>query len=281
MPQGRVLAYLDNNVVVGIANNQTSIDLQLFKNKQVRFVLSPSHWVEAARARALSTALQTAKAMEALGPLWIRERRSLQRREVSAWLDGKPNNKEAVDAICHSTSLVANDLTGLHGAIALITCSKIVEHLHNDGSFRNTMLGAYKSNADSFAANVKHVASGKLTTEKEKEIWSTWISNIAMEVGTRVSAQQAATVSRACFPATLAEFEIAKENWARAAQNPKMRLTPQRLADVFHLVVALPYVDFVVSNDKAFRSFADMIRDRLPFKSAAALESLSDLAKNL
>lgn len=274
-------AYLDHNVVVGIGNNHIALDLKSFEEKGVRFVLSPSHWIEASRAPSLRAALRTADAMQSLRPLWLRERRSLERREVQAWLSGKANDNTAIEPLCNSTSLVATDLSGLSGAIAIITCTQIVRYLHNKGDFRNTLEGAYKSNADWFEVNVQHVAKGQLTAKKENEIWVAWICSIAREAGQALSDEQLKNVDRSCFPTTLTEFEVAKENWTRAVANPQMKLSPQRLGDVFHLVVALPYVDFVISNDSGFRSLAKAVRKRLPFRAAVPLACLSELADRI
>jgi hypothetical protein len=269
--------YLDHNVVVEISHKRIKIDHQQLDKNGVRFVLSPSHWIQAARANTLNTALQTARVMDSLRPLWLRERRSLQRREVRAWLAGKPNAASVVEPFCNSVSEVATELSRLSGAFAIVTTPKLIQYLYEKGGFRDTMRNNYQANAGWFERNVKHVAKGKLTIEKEKQIWVGWVAGIANEERSPVSEQVIARASRSEFPAVLTEYEIAKENWRRAVVNPSMRLSPQRLADVFHLIVALPYVDSVLSQDSGFHSLASAVCPKLPFKTATLLNSLQEL----
>lgn len=274
-------AYLDHNVIVDLANEDIAKSAAAFPQARVKPVLSPSHWVEAARSPTPSEALRTASVMDSLNALWLRERRSIQRREIRAWASGSPCDLSIIDPISTTITEVATELSGVQGAAVVTTSATVVSYLQANPNFRTTMEAAYRSNAEGFERNVQHVRQGELTPEKEQEIWGAWLSTVAREAQCTPSPNQLASSDRKFFPSIFTEFEIAKENWKRAVENPKMKLSPQRLGDAFHVMVALPYVAYVVSGDHRLRGLISCVRHKLPFPTGEPVESLPALMQTL
>ncbi len=269
--------YLDQNVIIALSQSGQDSLLAHVRGGALRPVLSPTHWVEAARAPTSSEALRLAETMDSLRAFWLRERRELQRRELRAWAKSKPRDITIIEPICQTASEAAADLTGLQGATAVLTSTTIVPYLRANSRFGTIMKSAERSNAEGFERNVEHVCQGELTLEREEEIWVTWLCSVASEARTSSSRDQLRTAEHQILPSILTEFEIAKENWKRGVDNPDMRLSPQRLADVFHIVAALPYVDYVVSADNRLRKLIECVRPKLPFRTPEPVESLAEL----
>lgn len=272
--------YLDHNVVVALLNRQLpeAADFRAsLKEGKFRAVLSPTHWVEAARSNSRFLALATAEVMDSLGALWVRERRDLQRREIQAWANGKPGDRRVIDPFGLTASEVATELSGMQGAAAIMTSITIVGYLQANPGFGATMQTAYRANAEGFERNVQHVREGELTAEKEQEIWVTWLCGVASEAKICSSPDQLGSAQRKFFPSIITEFEVAKENWKRGVENPDMKLSPQRLGDAFHVIVALPYVNYVVSGDSRLRALIQCVGPKLPFGTAEPIESLVQL----
>jgi len=248
---------------------------------KLKAVLSPCHWIEAARARTDSEALRIARVMDSLDALWLRERRALQRREVQAWVQGKPGDRHVIEPICRAASEVASELSSFRGTTTIVTSQDMVLALRGDPQFSMNMAAAYRSNAEGFNRNVRHVRRGQLTPTKEQPIWLAWLQSVATEAGSTLSPEKFGNADRGFFPSILAEFELAKENWRRAVQNPPMKLLPQRLNDVFHVIVALPYTDYIVSDDVRFRRLIRSVRQKLPFSTAEPIGSLAELLRRL
>ena len=269
--------YLDHNVVVDIMNERSNEALAAVKRAELTFVLSPAHWIEAARSSSFEQACRTAKTMDDLQAHWLRERRELQRREVRAWTCGKSADLDIIQPICRTVSELASDYSGVTGAIAIVTSEMMVRHMQKDGSFLKIIGGAYKGNAEGFERNVDHVRDGRLTPETEQRIWNSWVESVAQEIDLGHLTERLVNADRFHFPSILTEYEIAKENWARGVNNPEMKLNPSRLSDCFHVIAALPYVDCIVSRDNGFRGLVTTVRSRLPFRTARPVESLEQL----
>jgi len=274
-------AYLDHNIVIDIVHGKRSDEVVTLQRAGVTLVLSPAHWIEAARSRSLEEACKTAKTMDDLGAHWLRERRDLQRREVTAWAAGKPYDIRSIQPILRTASELASDYSQITGAIAIVTSEMMVRHMHRDESFREVIQRAYKGNTEGFERNAAHVRDGKLTAEMEQRIWRSWIASVAQEIGKANLEESLDKASRSNFPSILTEYEIAKENWTRAVDHPEMKLSANRLNDCFHAIAALPYVDYIISRDNGLRGLINGVRSRLPFRTAQPVEALEKLSDEL
>src|SRR3989338_10764330 len=125
--------YLDHNVVVDIVNERSNAALAAARRAGLTLVLSPAHWIEAARSSSFEQACRTAKTMDDLQAHWLHERRELQRREVRAWTCGKSADLDIIQPICRTVSELASDYSGVTGAIAIVTSEMMVRHMKKGG----------------------------------------------------------------------------------------------------------------------------------------------------
>src|SRR5690242_12008069 len=80
--------YLDQNAVIYLYEESLKAPAsrerlsQTIVDEKIRITLSPWHWVETARTKDLAKALPLAEFMDSLRPVWLRDRRDLERIEV-------------------------------------------------------------------------------------------------------------------------------------------------------------------------------------------------------
>jgi hypothetical protein len=81
------LAYCDNNFVITAhdAHEEYKIHLrELASGGKVKFVLSPWHWREMARDADHARGTSVADFCDSLDPVWLYDRRTIQKKEVSS-----------------------------------------------------------------------------------------------------------------------------------------------------------------------------------------------------
>ena len=83
------LTYCDNNFVITAHDAPAEYKAHLralASSGKVRYVLSPWHWREMAQDGDHARGVSVADFCDSLGPVWLYDRRSIQRREVAAAL---------------------------------------------------------------------------------------------------------------------------------------------------------------------------------------------------
>ncbi len=275
-------AYLDNNVVIDLIERKYPKDdaaLDTFAStRRLRWVLSPWHWVEAARSGDETQAKETANFLDSLGALWLRERIALQKREIQAYLSGRPGDIALIDPICKTVSEVASELSERKGAAVIQSSSDLVTKLLRNPSALQKLDTAYQVNEEAFAENAKNFRAGRLTRESA---WKRYMCGLAKALDFSSDLARLRQAEPAAFRAISAEFEVAMEHWRRAGKDAGMRMSAHRLGDVFHIVVALPYVDYFVSQDNRLMGLLKCVGRKLPFGKAERVGSPAELLKRL
>lgn len=271
-------AYLDQNTVIDLKLRcypQDNKALEsLVRSRELRCVISPWHWVEAARASNEAIARSTAQFFDSLQANWLRERTRIQEREIRAYLSGRAGDVGLIDPICATVSEAGSELSGLRGAAVIMTSPELVSALRTQPVALQNLTSAYQSNKADFAKNVQRMKAGQLPPD---HAWRLYLRGLGKTLGFSSYLDALEQADTSSFRSITSEFEIAVENWRRASNDQNMQLSPQRLGDVFHLAVALPYVDYVVSRDSSLRGLIGCVRSNLPFSTAEPVESLTEL----
>jgi len=132
---------------------------------------------------------------------------------------------------------------------------------------------AYGVNSTTFGENVEDLKAGQTMLQL---LWEHFVVALGKLFALDSNLERLRCAPLGAFRAITVEFLLGCENWSRATNESGMKMSAQRLTDTFHLPVALPYVDYVVSRDGAFVGLAKAIEGLTPFSLAPVLPSLKN-----
>jgi hypothetical protein len=265
------LTYCDNNFIIAAhdAPRQYQAHLcALGASGKVKFVLSPWHWREMAQDADHARGTSVANFCDSLGPAWLYDRRSIQRREVAAAVYRFANIQAEAPVMVGDISEIIYDLSGTR---AYRDCRSFVEHLRTIGSshpMETTFRKAFESNQK----NTANFLAGKFTPQFEARVEQLYIrgllpattpAGIAIDEGPKREFLSSYRLTD--FPATALESRMTRENWALRRQ-----LNQNNFLDQLH-VAAVPYVDLFITNDEKLSRLINRVVDRAPFPVAEVL----------
>jgi len=267
------LVYPDQNALVDLFDRQQKIRTALHLPENVQIVLSPVHWIEAARCSDPIEAAKIADFMDSLNPFWLRERIAIEQSEVEAVLTGRPADLMAISPIRRSRTEAVNEVGGQRTEFSLITSSwEIVKALRSGTAGGKTMEQAYELNETSFKRNVADFKRRRMPTSQG---WTIYITGLCRSLGLACDAVTVAKITPENVRALTIEFEISQEYWRCASSSRDMRKRPQRQNDIAHICAALPYVDNIITRDNGVTNLVHQIRQKVPF-TLAGIESTID-----
>ena len=76
--------YPDQNALIDLFDRQQNTDTRFRVPENVQIVLSPVHWIEAARRSEPTEAEKMAHFLDWLNPVWLRERIAVEQSEIEA-----------------------------------------------------------------------------------------------------------------------------------------------------------------------------------------------------
>jgi hypothetical protein len=254
--------YLDQSALIDLhqqLQNDATWKTRLFgaiKRKTFIVVLSPWHWVETARTRDIEKAGQLGEFMDALEPLWLRDRRDLERIEVQ---DGffsfaRIPHVRPPYLITRTELLSAMNGTQL-SPVTTPSSRKFVETWITKPELMGPLTRSHQGNVEALKSLRDAIASGKLTAamkaEGDRSLLEGFLpkmtpAGVMIDAGTKHAYLE--TVSPKNFPTLAIESEVAEYSW----KNPG-RTDWNSMVDKFHLISAVPYVDVIVSDDRYFR----------------------------
>jgi len=269
--RGPLLTYCDNNFVITAhdAPEQYRTHLrELASSGKVRFVLSPWHWREMARDADHERGKSVADFCDSLAPIWLYERRTIQKNEVAAALYRFTRTQAEAPMMVGNVSEVIYDLVG---ARAYRSCRSFVEHLWTIGPshpMEVTFQNAFKTNE----RNTEDFLAGKFTPQLLATVERLYIhgllpattpAGIAIDEGTKSAFLSSYRLTD--FPATSLEFKITQGNWAL-----KRQLSQNNFLDQLH-VMSLPYVDLFITDDNKLSHLIKRVVEGVPFRTAEVL----------
>ncbi len=231
------------------------------------FVLSPMHWAEAAEdANPVRGAAKT-DFMDALQPRWIYERRSVQRREATAAFL-RFLKIQAEPQLIGSVVDVIADLSGVQ---AERNSRDFVAHLRGIGQ-NHPLKQSLQQAFDSNRVSGNRFRAGKLSPDFLRRMEKRYIQGLlptqtpAGVVIDGDSKRQFLDSSKLTdFPAFAVESLATYDSWRENRQMNRNNFMDQQ-----HLM-ALPYVDFLLTDDAKLRALITRISPGLPFPIATLL----------
>jgi len=226
------------------------------------------HWVEAAEDTNAARGTATADFMDSLRPRWIYSRVTIQQKEVA-------------DAFFRFTKIPV-DLPQMTGDISDVIADLAGERAHRDSRAFVTHLRGIGANhpleenlSQAFETNQKNTEqfrAGKFTPAMAQKVERLYIERLlptATPNGVLIDATSNEEFLNACqltnFPAIALENKATQDNWDNMRE-----LNRNNFMDQQHLI-ALPYVDFFVTDDGKLRALIGRISVGLPFRIATLL----------
>lgn len=233
----------------------------------VTFVLSPMHWAEAAEDANPVRGAAKADFMDSLLARWIFERRSVQRREVTAAFF----RFLKIQAVPQTIGSVVDVIADLAGVRAERTSRDFVAHLRGIGQ-NHPLEQSLRQAFDSNRVNGERFRAGKLSPDFLRRMEKRYIQGLlpaqtpAGIVIDGDSKRQFLDGSRLTdFPAFAVESLATYDSWRENRQMNRNNFMDQQ-----HLM-ALPYVDFFLTDDARLRALVGRISPGLPFPIATLL----------
>ena len=253
--------YLDQNALIYLyqrSQNDGSFKVKLLaaiSDANFIIVLSPWHWVETARTKDIQKASQLADFMDELKPVWLRDRRDLERIEVE---DGFLKFAD-IPYVQPPALITRPELLSALNQIEVSperapSSREFVEGWIKKPELMVPIVHSYQKNEQALIDVRSALASGKLTAAKKAEgdrkliesfLPRTTPGGVVLDAGTKSAYLDEVTLKD--FPSISIEAEIAEYSWANQG-----RTDWNSMVDKFHLISALPHVDVVVSDDRYF-----------------------------
>ena len=176
-------------------------------------------------------------------------------------------------AICRTVSEVVAHLSGLvGGGVAIVDTESVVVRLRRSARGRRFFQNAYSKNRRAFKENKRMFKAGKFTNQVERNLHIKYLRRTGrIQVGSSDD-QRLQRAPPEAFPSIVCEWEVTKESWSQGGV-----MTSNRLRDLFHLTVAMPYTDVILTFDKQMRGTIAAVRRRAGFPAATVVGSMAEL----
>lgn len=269
--------YLDQNALIVLGRKKLTTEeaevRRHIEQGRATLVLSPAHWVDTAGGGSEQSSRGLARFIDSLHPVWLRERINLHQLEIQCFLDNLPFEQLRERAICRTVSEVVAHLSGLvGGGVAIVDTESIVAHLRRSARSRRVFQNAYSTNKRAFKENRRMFKAGKLTGQVERNLHTMYLRRIGHIQAGSSDDQRLQTAPQQALPSIVCEWEATKESWRQGGT-----MTPTRLRDLFHITVAMPYAEVILTFDKQMRRTIPVVRRRVAFPVATTVGSMAEL----
>jgi hypothetical protein len=241
---------------------------QLAGAETVTFVLSPMHWIEAAEDPDPVRGAAKADFMDSLLARWICERRSVQRKEATTaffrFLNVQADPPQMVGSM-------VDVITDLAGRPAERNSRDFVAHLRGIGPnhpLEQNLEQALETNR----VNGDRFRTGQLSPDFLRNVEKLYIQGLLPErtlagvvIGGDSKRQFLDGSQLTDFPAFAVESLATYDGWRENRQMNRNNFMDQQ-----HLM-ALPYVDFFLTDDTRLRALIGRVSPGLPFSIATLL----------
>jgi hypothetical protein len=265
------LIYCDHNFIVTSSQEPTAYAnhlRRLGETEAVAFVLSPVHWIDAAEDANEARSIATSDFMDSLRPRWMYYRLTVERKEVAdAFFRFARIPADAPQMIVEISDVIAD----LSGERAHRDSRAFITHLRNvgpDHPLRQTLRQALVTNQK----NTEQFHAGKLTLAMAQKVEKLYVKKLlppATPSGVLIDASSKEQFLNRCqltdFPSIALENKATQDHWQQRRQ-----LNQNNFIDQQHLI-ALPYVDFFITDDGGLRNLIGRITANLPFRIATLL----------
>lgn len=254
--------------VASIARVIVLKSFQLSATGIVAFVLSPFHWVDLAEDTNLARSDSTADFIDSLGARWLRERRNMEGKEVASSFFRFANIPvEEFQMVLNVRDVIA-DLSGKPGNLP---SKEFIAHLRGIG-VNHPLKESLDKGLATNQKNTTDYKKGAFTSAFRRGVETEYVkqlvpeqtpAGLVIDLGSKndfLAAQQLTD-----FPSLCLETRATYDNWETGRQ-----LTRNNFLDQQH-VMALPYVDFFVTDDGKLASMIGRIVKGVPFRCGTVI----------
>jgi hypothetical protein len=265
------LVYCDHNFIVAAGQEPNSYKdhlRQLGAAGTVTFVLSPFHWVEMAEDADYARAEAKADFVDSLHPKWLFERRNIQGKEVkAAFFRFTAIPSDVPEMVADAVDVIAD----LAGQRAYRDSRAFVTHLRGIGP-NHPLEQSLREALTANQANIVHYQAGRLTSDVMRRTETLYVERLLplnTPAGLVIDADSKrrflAAQQLTDFPSFALETRATKDNWAEARQ-----MSHNNFLDQQH-IMALPYVDFFITDDRRLTTLIARIVADAPFRCATVI----------
>lgn len=267
--------YLDQVALIRIGREgrrRSEDDLRrCIENRLATVVLSPAHWVEAARGDNPINSTRLAQFMDFLNPIWLLERTRLHRLEIRSFLDGIDFPIVRRNALRQTVTEIVRDINELDELQHELTSDMLVRELRRNPRAFQEFEQAYNQNDFASRENRQRYLRGEITPQVERVLEHAYLLRMGNVAEGTEESQRLRDVPRGSIPSIVIEWEVTKQYWQRA---PGM--TPNRFNDLQHISVSMPYVDMVLTLDVEMLDVLRAVREIVDFPVATIVGSMED-----
>lgn len=266
------LVYCDQNFVVSAHDAAESYRTKLRSlsaSATITFVLSPWHWKEMAEDRMQTRGVSMADFCDSLHSLWLYDRIAIQRKEVSSSLFKFLGIQAEVPSMVGDVRDVFHDLLGKW---VDRSSRSVVAYLRQNTAAKQLMEKVLDREYENNQRNIADFQAKKLTPELLKQAERKYIelllppvTPMGIEIDYRIKQTFLGGISIPDHPAIAIELEVMKDRW-----NLGRQLKANDALDQQH-TMALPYVDFLVTDDKKLRKIIERVVTAVPFRTARVM----------
>ncbi len=270
------LVYCDHNFVITAHDADKKYQdclRRLASEGKVTYVVLTSHWLEMARDKDPVRGLRVAQFADSLNPLWLCERRGIQRREVEhaffAFVEVPHQNKFPVGTMAE----VITDLTGtdVETASRYRDSGAFVAHMRTLGEKHPLELNIRK-NFEVQQKNAEAYRAGKYSEEILRLVDGISIESLLPDKtpgGVAIAREAKARFLDSCknsdFPSIAVEVALTKDGWQM-----NRILNDRTFRDSQH-VIAIPYVDLFLTDDGVLSNAIVRIKPQFTFPTAEVI----------
>lgn len=265
------LVYCDHNFIITAHQEPEPYKdhlRHLATTGSVTFVLSPFHWVEMAEDADAARGDATADFADSMRTRWFHERRNVQRKEVAkAFFDFARIRSDVPQMVAEATDVIAD----LAGRRDYQDSRAFVAHLRGIGP-NHPLEQNLRQAFDTNQANIVSYQGGRFTPALLRDTERLYIRNL-LPINTPAGIVVDADTKRnfldtyqiTDFPSFTLETRATQDNWVGGRQ-----LSRNNFLDQQH-VMALPYVDFFITDDRRLTALITRIVAGLPFRCGTVI----------
>jgi len=255
------LTYPDQNALVALGRKARNPEFRkkldaLLDSVSPTIVVSSWHLIETANTPKLENAIELAEFIDSLRPIWLLERRDIQRLDVEEDFCRFLRLECPTRPRVTTRSAVFAALNNQKDAPKFdIPSRDFVRQWIEDPEQLRVLERVYRNNAETLPRLRELKKDGKLTEEVRQRVNEILVAAslpettpAGLHVGRELKMDYARQAKIDAVPTLAIESAISEHEWV--SQGGTDRNT---LIDKFHLISALPYVDEIVSDDKFFR----------------------------
>lgn len=266
--------YLDLNFMISnhdLGERQAEALRGRFREHNVTPVVSPWHWVEISRDADPVRSVAVARFTDSLGPVWLQERRHLQKLEVQTRFLAEMGFQVAPVVAIGSRAEAIRSIIGDAEHADRVDSAAFVRHLRTQEG-RAPLVTAFREQFAAQQALRKLYQRGQYTRGIKRQSKQRLIEQYlpattsdGQRIDRRARRAFVAAVTISDFPTIAVEHFLSED-----AIHLNRAVTENEFSDRQH-ALAIPYVDFFVTDDRRLRNTIERITPRLPFATARCL----------